>query len=235
MTVSDNYTRIHDKEEARRLDSQLHNSWQDPSIPQQQWSVAGHEVHELKMGKRVPPLSNFLDLVGMIPEHERGTLVEIGCGVGHYEDVLRIGNIPCQYTGVDYSPAMGKWFFQWRRDTPFFQADATNLPFLDRSFDVSVEGASMLHIFDYPKVVKEALRISKKWSIFHRVPLSNSGEVVYWKKTAYGVPCLEIHFGLRELVSLWTDNGFSVKGESRISQNPEMSMVSFLLRREETP
>ena len=84
------------------------------------------------------------------------SLIEIGCGSGHYSDVfatLLRGGVT--YTGIDYSAVMIERAHAQYPTVQFEVADATRLPYADARFDIAFNGVSLMHIVDYAAAIRE--------------------------------------------------------------------------------
>lgn len=229
--VSGRYIQI-DHASAVQLSAKLKNAWHDPSIPAQQEEIAGRELDLLKGGMEAKPFSNFLSLVRLATGSNPCDLLEVGCGAAYYSDVLKLGGLDhVRYHGLDYSPAFRAWVKEKRPDVVFYLGDIQALPFTEPCFDIVMEGCSMLHVYRWKDVVREAARVSRKYVIFHRTPLSISGVHEHWQKEAYGVPCYEQHFCREELNEEWGRNGLSLVQESVIFDGPNYACSSFLLEK----
>jgi SAM-dependent methyltransferase len=142
------------------------------------------------------------------------TVIEIGCGSGYYSEVLATllaGAI--NYRGIDYSQAMITEARARYPSRTFEVADATQLPYTDRAFDIVFNGVSLMHIIDYPAVIREAARVAARYCVFHGVPVFHDHQTTYLTKYAYGAPVVELVFDKQELMSLCTDAGLSFERE----------------------
>ena len=68
-----------------------------------------------------------------------------------------------------------------------------------------------MHLMSYQKAVEESRRVSRRWCIFHTVPLLQTRETTVLRKDAYGQPTLEIIFNNAELHAIFTANGLRVR------------------------
>jgi SAM-dependent methyltransferase len=141
-------------------------------------------------------------------------LLEVGCGSGYYSDVfamLLAGGV--RYTGIDYSSAMIAHARARSPSTAFEVADATRLPYADRTFDIVFNGVSLMHIIDYEAALREAARVAAGYCIFHSVPVFHHHRTTFLQKYAYGAPVVEVVFGKQELMELCRDAGLHLKRE----------------------
>ena len=197
-------------EDVARIAAQLAGAWQDPSIPQQQLGIAEAELKAFEQHRSVPVFDTFAELLSRIPGVSSMSLLEVGCASGYYADVLRIRGIGARYTGCDYSPALIALATQRLPGTAFDVQDATRLGHDDASFDIVVSGCCILHIPDYAAAIREAARVARSHVLFHRTPVLHVSPTMHYRKLAYGVECVEIHFNETELLRLFRGAGLRV-------------------------
>ncbi len=89
-------------------------------------------------------------------------ILDVGCGFGEYYTLNKGA-----FTGVDNSFARVKFGQRRYRDARFVQADATRLPFKNKSFDAVLLANTIHHLNDDAvKVgIKEMKRISRKYIV----------------------------------------------------------------------
>lgn len=135
------------------------------------------------------------------------SLLDAGCGPGHYKEVFDrlVGAVA--YTGIDYSPRLIARAKELHPGVPFSTADATKLPFDAVSFDIVFNGAALMHMVDFEAAIREAARVAARFAIFHCVPVFDDRETTYLRKYAYGAPTVEIVFGRRELADCFARAG----------------------------
>jgi SAM-dependent methyltransferase len=142
------------------------------------------------------------------------SVLDVGCGSGYYSDVfaaLLAGGV--RYTGVDYSNAM---IARARARSPlmtFDVADATRLPYADGAFDIVFNGVSLMHVVDYPAVIREAARVAAGSCVFHSVPVFLNHRPTFLRKYAYGAPVVEVIFSKQELLELCRAAGLRLERE----------------------
>ena len=73
-----------------------------------------------------------------------------------------------------------------------------------------VSGCCLLHIPEYEATIAETARVAKSYAIFHRTPVLPDHPTMHFRKLAYGVETVEIHFGERELLNLFLKRGLNV-------------------------
>jgi SAM-dependent methyltransferase len=184
----------------QRVAAELGSAWQDPAIPKAQLEVAEAELQKFARSERLPVFDVFVDLVARIPDVGEKTLLEVGCASGYYADVLRLRGFTTQYAGCDFSNSFIDLARSRLPGVELEVQDATRLRYPDFSRDIVVSGCCILHIADYPAAIREAARVAREYVLFHRTPVLHTSPTTYYRKLAYGVQCLEIHFNETELL-----------------------------------
>lgn len=208
----------------------LTNAWKEQSIPRTQGALVVRELSEMYAGRIIRPYSALVEAV-KATEFEYGSMIEVGCATGYYSEVLRylLGH-EINYRGVDYSEAM---ITEARRKYPkitFQVGDATALPFVNEACDVLISGCVLLHVYDYRQAIAESARVSKRWVIFHRTPIT-AGKTFSFTKKAYGVTCVEIHFGEQEFMDICSQNKLKLEKEFEISREGSEYCTTFLFEK----
>jgi SAM-dependent methyltransferase len=196
----------------------LTDGWKAPSIPQKQRHLVDSELQRMYQGDVVPVYRVAAEAV-RATGLEDPLIVEIGCASGYYNEVLShlLGH-PVRYMGIDYSAALVRQARQYYPNSPFVVADATTLPLRDNCCDILFSPALLMHVPAYEQAVRESVRLSRSWCIFHRTPVVKSVSTVYLSKHAYDVPVVEIVFNENELLTLFGCLGLQVKQTFGISR-----------------
>jgi SAM-dependent methyltransferase len=219
-----------------RVTAQLDGAWRDPGIPRTQLQLVDQELAKLARGERIPVYEVFLDLLGRVPGVESKTLLEVGCASGYYANVLRSRGWNTTYAGCDFSRAFVDLARERAPGVDFQVQDATRLTYASKSYDVVVSGCCILHILDYATAIRESARVAKEYVLFHRTPVLHTSETTHYRKRAYGVECIEIHFNETELFRLFAESGLRVQDVETVgigSVAPEgdaMVVKSYLCR-----
>lgn len=141
------------------------------------------------------------------------SLLEVGCGSGYYAEVFETLVKPnLRYTGLDYSEAMIALAQKTYPGRDFEVGDATALPYPDRSFDIVMNGVSLMHIMDYRKAISEARRVARHFVLFHTATLIDQRPTTYLRKDAYGRPTAEVIINEGEFRALLARDGMFVAG-----------------------
>lgn len=111
----------------------------------------------------------------------RGSVLELGCGVGAQLRVLSRRFPGCRFTGVDISP---RQLDQARRllaeplaagRVDLAQASAFRLPFQDASFDAAYTVWVLEHLDNHDALLKEASRVLRPGGVLYCTEVFNSG------------------------------------------------------------
>lgn len=154
------------------------------------------------------------------------SVLEVGCGSGYYYEILSfLLKREVSYLGIDLSSAMTRLAKEKYPARTFLTADAVCLPFLDRSFDVVLNGGALMHILNYAQAISESSRVARSFCIFHTVPVLQKRPTTVLKKSAYGGPVLEVIFNEAELLNLFTHNYLKIRSfMESVSYNLESTL-----------
>jgi SAM-dependent methyltransferase len=142
----------------------------------------------------------------------QASLLEVGCGSGYYSEIFpSLARTRIGYTGMDYSPAMIARARKRYPGTDFQVADATAMPFADKSFDIAFNGVSLMHIPDFETAIAESARVARRACIFHSVPVLARHGTAYLRKYAYGSPVVEIIFNRDALIACFAAAGLRLE------------------------
>ena len=216
--------------EANQVSQELTDGWKSPPIPAIQRQLTDEELARMYEGKVIIRFRVLAECIHFI-KGETKDIIEIGCSTGYYYEVLsHLLGQPIRYTGVDYSPVMISEATKKYPDATFRVADATSLPYGDSSFDIVISGCCLLHILEYEKAIIESARIAKSWVVFHRTPIVH-GPIQYYKKKAYGIPCVEIHFNEDDFIKMCTESNLSLKKSFDIVNGEEFSQRTYIFEK----
>jgi ubiquinone/menaquinone biosynthesis C-methylase UbiE len=191
--------------------ARLRSAWKDTDMPAKQRKLVDGQ---LALYRRGTPVEVFDVLVNSLRKLQGSGpamgVLEVGCSSGYYAEVFQIANLGVDYAGCDYSDA----FVAMARDrypsVRFDVADATDLAYADGSYDVVVSGCCLLHIPEYKKAVAETVRVARQFAIFHRTPVVIGQPNKHYRKQAYGVETVEIHFNEPAFLQLLADSGLEL-------------------------
>lgn len=98
---------------------------------------------------------------------EYGSLLEVGCGYGKQLANLEESK-DTRLAGIDFSrPQLAKARQQLESDCLLTEADASDLPFQDKSFDVVLSSAVILHnrYHKAQRILSEMIRVSRRYLV----------------------------------------------------------------------
>lgn len=209
-SVSRGYIAL-EKSDATVEGGRLRSAWQDTSIPKKQRGLVEKQLQEYKSGKPIEVFDVFIHALQALPHLAPNmSLLEVGCSSGFYSEIIKIAKLPLIYSGCDYSDTFIQMAQNKYPDLSFSVADATNLHYPKDSFDIVVSGCCLLHIPEYAVAIEEATRVAKDYVIFHRTPVVWGQQEQWYRKLAYGVETVEIHFNEQEFLTLLKNNGLEL-------------------------
>ncbi len=207
QSVSDHYQEL-DATQSQDASSRLRSAWQAEELPDRQRKLVDRQIERFRQGKPVDVFDVFVDaLRGLDGLPTPYSLLEIGCSSGYYAEVIDIARLPAIYEGSDYSEAFVKLARQRYPALKFEHADATALPYSSESFDVVVSGCCLLHIPEFEQAIAETARVARQYAVFHRTPMVLNAPDKYFRKQAYGVETVEIHFNESDFLALLLKHG----------------------------
>ena len=116
------------------------------------------------------------------------SVLDLGCSFGldveHLEKMTE--KIPFKYIGVDFTPAFIEVAREHFPEYNFVVANAMDLPYKDKSFDVVYTRHTLEHVSDPFKEIDEMFRVSKKYVIIGWFRLVDSETVYQTKSNKYG-------------------------------------------------
>ena len=85
----------------------------------------------------------------------------------------------------------------------------------------------MIHVLDWKKIIKETARVTAKYAMFHRTPISLNEETEYFMKKAYDVACIEIHFSEKDVMEAFTEAGLNCTQRIQIFRDDNSKLSHF--------
>lgn len=144
------------------------------------------------------------------------SVLEVGCGSGYYAEALDIlldGALV--YHGVDLSPAMIELARASYPEARFALGDGADLPFAESSFDIVMNGVSLMHMPRWRAAIAEAARVTRAFVILHTLPMVRERPTTHLEKQAYGGTVREIILNEGEAMAAAADAGLEEVWRSR--------------------
>ena len=209
-SVSSCYVTLN-SEQAETEGQRLRSAWQDDTLPRRQRELVEQQLQQFRVGGKVNVFDTLVAALRALPESISDmSLLEVGCSSGYYSEVLDIAGLGLRYAGCDYSPAFISLAHDKYPTLDFAVADATALQYPDASFDIIVSGCCLLHIPEYRAAVAETARVANRYAIFHRTPVLWGQPERWFRKQAYGVETVEIHFNEPAFLALLEEHGLEL-------------------------
>ena len=201
--------------------SRLRSAWQDDELPQKQRELVDRQLADYRNGAKIDVFDVMVEALRGLPKTGGPTSVlEVGCSSGFYSEVFAIAGLGVDYAGADYSEAFVALARQKYPALKFDVEDATALRYPADAFDVVISGCCLLHIPEYEAAVSETARVARDYAVFHRTPVVLDQPNRYFRKLAYGVETIEIHFNEAQFLDLLKANGLELIQTWTLSEDP---------------
>ena len=135
---------------------------------------------------------------------------ETGSSSGYNKNIFYNDFKNITYIGLDlslYSLSIGKVS---DIQLKCINASVENIPFKDKSVNVVLDGATLIHVDNYEKVLKEYIRIRRNYIILHSLTLYDGNKNLILSKYAYGQRVLENIFSVNFLNDFFETNGLEI-------------------------
>lgn len=225
-TISSHYVQIQGRE-AEQESSRLRGAWQSKDLPARQRELVDTQLAALRRGEPVDVFDVMTRALRALPADVRGmSVLEVGCSSGFYSEVFEIAGLDVSYAGCDYSDAFIGLARQKYPALRFDVEDATALKYGDNAFDIVISGCCLLHIPEYEAAVAETARVARRYAIFHRTPVVLGQPNVYYRKQAYGVETVEIHFNEPQFLELLARLGLELIATYTLDESAQSGVGS---------
>jgi SAM-dependent methyltransferase len=181
----------------KREIARMQGGWLEPQVPQRQWiEGAKPSLDMLAAGKTCDAFRVFRNLLlearraVSLPVYE---VLDVGAASAYYRDVMCGVDFPNQYRACDISPAFAEFARKRLPGVVYDVCDARTLPYEDNAFDLVIEGAVLIHLADWDKVVAQCARVAKHFVMFHRTPIIPEANDEYWDCLTYDTHVLRVH------------------------------------------
>ena len=193
------------------IPSESNHGWQVPDVAKRQHAAFTPLLQQMRAGNSREDFSALAEAI-RLTQMDNPLVVEVGCGSAWNKEVLEKSlHATVRYVGLDYGVEMLKTARATYSGIVTLVGDAVVLPFRNESIDILISGTLLMHLMSYQKAIEESRRVSRRWCIFHTVPLLQIRETTVLRKDAYGQPTREIIFNNAELHAIFTANGLRVR------------------------
>jgi ubiquinone/menaquinone biosynthesis C-methylase UbiE len=216
-----------------QINNALLSGWKDESIPLSQRILVQKELQDLYSGNVAKPFSVLSELLQPLLRNG-DTLLETVCASGYYYEILTyLLSKNIRYTGVDYSESLINMAKEYYPEATFLVADGAQIPLLDNSFRFVVSSGILIHVPNYPEHIKESVRLSGEYVIFHRTTTCRKRPTSFLKKLAYGVETVEVLFNEDSIESEFLSAGLEILEKVVYYEDPAADIynVSHLCRK----
>lgn len=209
-----------------RRAGRLSQSWKSADVAAQMSSLAEANLRE---PERVAPFRAFVAVMTMLVERhplpERPRILDFGCGVGHYADLLDRAFPRFEYVGCDYSEAMIAEARSRRPDHTYLVNDLFDNRLELETFDVILAGALVDVIDRFQEALQLLLGSGAQYLVLHRQRMTHGASRVDIVGGYKGQRTYASHLGFDELEVLAEKHGRRVAETVRVDEG----IWSFLL------
>lgn len=208
--VSTHYVEMANEELGQEF-IRLRSAWKDDDLPAKQRALVDRQLAQYRRGATIDVFDIMIkSLRGLQDTSGKMRILEVGCSSGYYAEVFEIAGLDIDYVGCDYSDAFIAMARQRYPKLQFDVQDAMALSYQDNSHDVVISGCCLLHIPEYEIAVAETARVASRFAIFHRTPVVLGQPNKCYRKQAYGVETVEIHFNEPQFLQLLEANALEL-------------------------
>jgi putative methyltransferase (TIGR04325 family) len=153
----------------------------------------------------VPVVRDNLEALRLI-NRPRATLLDFGCGNGHYQLILAAcpSTATWDYVGVDARPDFVQFCRQTYPTTSFETVkDGSLFPFADNAFDIVLASGVMQYIHHVEGTLAELCRITREYVLISRLPTWKYHApqmAVQWLRGAFGEEHYPLHVFNRAMI-----------------------------------
>ena len=179
--------------------------------PRHYWTLRGGDDYFREQEGQPARSARANWMAARLAKYRPTSILEIGCGYGKQLRTLR-GHVHCPMVGVDFSPSQIGQAREYLAGVPHVKlvlASGSRLPFPDRSFDLVLTSAVILH--NPPEVAeairREVIRVSK------RLAAHNEDTDITYNRYGYNTAAWYVEQGLKVLecepIPVEDDSAFS--------------------------
>ena len=228
MTTSANYRQLVTPQEIADAKI-LGEAWKNPEIPHRQWKAFEQERILASMGKadQIAPFRAFLEAAHYINGRELNEgldILDVGASSGFYGELIRMYGPEWYYTACDFNPTFQEIAKKNLPRIRFDIADARDLPYANKTFDVVMAEVCAAHPDDWKTIIAECARVASKYVILNRIFFVKEGDTKVFQKTAYDIPVIELWLNRKELEVTCEANRLEIVKDFIV--NPEYPQIT---------
>jgi putative methyltransferase (TIGR04325 family) len=197
-----------------------YRSWLNPGVASYMKDLTLLEL-DPKTYLEHPPFKYFLQALQHVPGSTN--LVDAGCGVGHYSEVLFRHHPRVAYVGFDFSEAMIEQAQKLWSGRTFFVADMLDFDY--SSYDIVLASSLIEVIDDWARGVRAICKTARRTIILNRVRLHTARTVRNETSGYPGQPTYTHVHNESELLSLFEEGGFDVTWSVKWKEYPQATYV----------
>lgn len=183
------------------------SGWDSPSVAAAQHGCFRRLIDDFTAGRQRADMRALTRILGSVATAD-ASILEQGCGSGYNGELIRLAAGPgVRYTGIDTAAAMVRMAREHYPQDRFEVMPSEHLDFGDGSFDVVINGASLMHTIDYGRALSEARRVAARYVVLHTLTVADTPHDVHFEKIAYGGRVPEVCFSARGIHDLLESHG----------------------------
>jgi SAM-dependent methyltransferase len=176
--------------------------WDTPSVAQIQHHAFQELLAHFRAGKQRADMLALTRLFTRLLKPEMRVLEE-GCGSGYNSELIGMTTTAqWHYSGIDIAAAMIDLARASYPQHQFEVMQSEQLAYADASFDIVLNGASLMHTIGYEQALAQARRVASKFVVLHTITVGDLESHIHFEKDAYGSRVAEVCFSRRQLLAL---------------------------------
>lgn len=197
-----------------------YRSWLRPGVANYMRDLVMLELDPKTYGEH-PPFKYFLEALEHVPGST--SLVDAGCGVGHYSELMQRHHPRVSYAGFDFSEAMIEQAKKLWPGRTFFVADMTEFDYAP--YDIVLASSLIEVMDDWAKGVQAMCKTARHTIVLSRVRL-HTAKTVRNETSGYpGQPTYTHVHNESELLGLFEQGGFDVIWQVKWREYPQATYV----------
>jgi len=216
----------------------INADWTDERLAQENNKI-NEEYFKKGIHKDYPAYFKLKEAVEWILQRDNKRplkFLDYGCGTAWYGVYLKDEGLfeHIEYNGADLSKSMCDKAKTNLPQSNFIVADASEEHF-DKEYDVVTEMAVLELVPKWEEAMKNILKSSGKWCVFHRMYFKSHGEETVKEQvnTYLKIPDIRIHISLDDFDYILSKNNFDLVRADRWEKNNLYKQGTFIARRKD--